>query len=392
MTGCDPSPCAMDLDCGKCGGSLRKEHHVLICAGFCRKSFHAKKCFGIPEKEYDVLNNFVNIKFMCDTCINAFEVLRGNQEMILSEIKQYEVEMKKLIEEKSSGIINRMEAVMREFKCENNDSELKIVNASNKNSGEIRTYANTLRLPVIVKPKERTQKVDKTLEDIKKSVNPSSISARVNNIVQLKNDGAISISCSNKQSAVRIEKEILEKLGSNYEVRVSNSRKPKILVVGMNEEINKEDIVLAIKSQNDVNFEELNCVKVYRSFKNPKIFNAIIEMDGKAFEHCLRIGKINIMWDRCSVYESMSVLRCLKCGGFNHKALNCTVGALCYKCGVGDGHIAKNCMEVEIKCINCVKAKKDLNLKDLDVKHNTWSSECPMYKRKVNAERSKTMY
>lgn len=72
--------------------------------GFCRKSSHAKKCFGIPQRDCNVLNLFSNIKFVYDLCLNTFEVLRSNHKNVLAKIKQYEMDINKLIEENSNSI------------------------------------------------------------------------------------------------------------------------------------------------------------------------------------------------------------------------------------------------------------------------------------------------
>lgn len=240
-------------------------------------------------------------------------------------------------------------------------------------------------------PKEKNQNSTKTKEDIKQNINPTLLSVKVNKIHELKNNGAVSISCVNKQSVEKIEAEIKQKLGSDYEVQVPNMRNPKILVVGMHDKLDESTVCEAIKEQNNIEFKIIKCIQVYKSFKNNSIFNAIVEVDGEAFSKIISDGFLNVEWDRCKVYESFKIMRCYKCLGFNHKAINCSIGDCCFKCG-DRNHLSKNCPEAEYKCLNCNRSKVILCLSSLDVNHDTRSSECPIYIRKMKIERNKVLY
>lgn len=72
-------------------------------------------------------------------------------------------------------------------------------------------------------------------------------------------------------------------MGSNYEVQMPKMKNPKILIAGMNEELDKSKIVEAIKNQNNIDCKHLVCLKVYKSYKNPNVYNALIETDGEGF-------------------------------------------------------------------------------------------------------------
>lgn len=377
----------MDLIYGKCNQSLRSETNKIQCIGFCKKLFHGRKCLNLTDYNIKLIMENNNINFTCDMCLKNFEVLQKSYEDILLKINENNISLANSVEEKVEKIFNSVRNLKRDI-----IDEIKTKPSANevKNKGSM-TYAQQLKLPVIVKPKEKTQNSSETIDDIKSKINPSALSIKVNNIQELKNNGAISINCVNKQSVETIGKEIKNQFGDSYEVQIPNLRNPKILVVGMSEELGFDKIIESIKVQNNFSFKVIKCNKVYRSFKNKSVFNAIIEVDGNAFDEIMKDGKLNIEWDRCKVYESISVLRCHKCLGFNHKASDCTIGSCCYKCGEKD-HIAKECNSMLVKCLNCCRAKESLGLHSLDVKHDSKSVECPMYKRKLNNLKNKIMY
>ncbi|XP_017478353.1 PREDICTED: uncharacterized protein LOC108368099 [Rhagoletis zephyria] len=229
-------------------------------------------------------------------------------------------------------------------------------------------------------------------------------------------------------------------MGTDYEMQAPRMRNPKILIVGMTEELNKDLIVQAISKQNDVECGHLECVKVYKSHKIPQVYNAIIETDGDGYNQLLKRKKINIEWDRCPVYESCSVLRCFKCWGYNRASKVCkNDDQICAKytpvcCNPkvlsnefvapirkfencipilrfvaksnlrriayivqhrGDsetGHTYKESKNNNNKCINCKNAKERLKLSDIDTNHDCGDSNCRVLQRKNKLEAERVAY
>lgn len=376
----------MSNNCGKCAQSLRTDTFKVKCNGFCKKLFHGKKCLNLSDYNINQINENVNINYICDGCLSNFELLKNNYDNIMSALDINKVSIIEKVDENLNKVVEKIKKLKQEI-----ISEIKEKNNCDEKNKRPMSYADKLKLPLIVKPREKQQNSSKTIEEIKNKINPSALSVNVNNIQELKNNGAISISCANKQSVEKIEKEIKDKFGENYEVQVPYLHNPKMLVVGMSESLSPDEIIDAIKTQNVLEIKNIKCHKVFKSKKNNAIFNAIVEIDGGAFKKIIDEGKINIKWDRCRAYEMVSVLRCFKCLGFNHKADKCTIGACCYKCGEKD-HLANECNVNTIKCLNCSRAKDQLGLRSIDVKHDTRSVECPLYKKKLSIEKNKIIY
>lgn len=134
-------------------------------------------------------------------------------------------------------------------------------------------------------------------------------------------------------------------------------------------------------SQTDIKITQL-----YQVNKNGNTYyNAVLELDVKVFAKILAEERLNVGWERCKVYDAVQVLRCFKCKGFNHKAKDCGETEVCTKCH--GAHISKECNETAInKCINCIRANKDLNM-GLDINHDTMDRLCPVYQQKLNVRK-----
>ena len=65
-----------------------------------------------------------------------------------------------------------------------------------------------------------------------------------------------------------------------------------------------------------------------------------------------------------------------KCLGYNHKASECTREETCYRCH--GNHRSKECYKELInKCVNCIRANKNLNT-GLNENHVTTNREYPV--------------
>lgn len=109
-------------------------------------------------------------------------------------------------------------------------------------------------------------------------------------------------------------------------------------------------------------------------------FTLICESDSSTFEQIMRKGRLYIDFDSCRVTESVDIFRCFKCCGYAHKSQDCKNGLHCARCA--GNHDIKECSSEQEKCINCAVSNKDRKTR-LDVNHTAWSSECPIYLRRL---------
>lgn len=239
--------------------------------------------------------------------------------------------------------------------------------------------------PVILVVPKRDQAAQVTQKEVMELMDPTEIP--VENIRNAAK-GTVVLEGRNKEDLDIIHRYATEKLGTTYEVKFSEMRKPKIIVSGMCEKITKEEIVTKIKRQNSsMENAELKVVSIFG--KNN--FSSVIEMDSDSFNKLMTSErkKLNIGWSSCVVKEHIDVLTCYKCQGFHHKATNCTQQRACKKCA-GE-HDVRECKSNAIKCINCSKANQRLNL-NLTTNHIAGSDSCIVMQRKVNASKKRVQY
>lgn len=161
--------------------------------------------------------------------------------------------------------------------------------------------------------------------------------------------------------------------------------------MNISEKPNEETIIKQIKKQNQHIPADASIVviKTLEHTRNGNTnYTLIIETDIDTYKKILTQEKLSVQWDRCRVFEHLYVSRCYKCLGFAHSSKVCTKKQACYKCG-GE-HEKKDCTSKIIKCINCVNAVKNLNL-DLDVAHEAYSSECIVWRRRLEREQQRPM-
>lgn len=63
--------------------------------------------------------------------------------------------------------------------------------------------------------------------------------------------GGIALACSTSLASKQLQQTAQEKLSENYEIQLTELKKPKIKIIGMSEELSAEEIVLKMKAQND---------------------------------------------------------------------------------------------------------------------------------------------
>lgn len=317
------------------------------CDGVCNKNMHAK-CVGMTKTVYKAYEELSNLNYMCDDCMNiSLKAINRKLDKIISTIYIYD-ERATRNESSMCQLVKDMGELAKSIENYNdNPSKTLNVNAGNKQ----KSYADQLKknntgAVVLVKPKAN-QQCDKTEKDFKDSINPNQVKV---NRFRKGPKGGIAIICENESDSNEVKKIASDKLGDKYSIETPLKMNKKLKVVGINDELNSEEIIEAIKSQNDflVNPE----IKIARSYtaKHSKTLSAIVEMDIDTYDKCLEVGYIKIMWSLCKVFAYSGVYRCFKCQGYNHKIANCKNKLSCIKCA-GE-HSSKNCDSEMIECVN----------------------------------------
>lgn len=429
-------------ECSKCRTAIRGESGIR-CDGVCDKIYHCStKCAGVDQYSAKVLDSGGFVRFICHDCIqyihnvdlvlkeiqddvkknrqtlvdykDEFEMsLRQNAKEIKIQLeaieKRYDDRFKKIDNlqkycEKNMQEINKVYQNMGEYENKNKEmcNELeknnvkmcneikKVIKDVNVNTTKI-SYAETVRknpvmpeiskeVPLIIKPKER-QGVDKTKEELNKRVDP--INLKITNVEKRKN-GTLVIQSENKEEREKIKHAIQNEMSENYEIKIPNQIDMQILITDMNFKMTESEIMEKLIKQNPIlETSKMEIVKLFETNRyNRKVYNARIKIDNDSYTKVIEEKKLKVGWDICRVFDGTTIVQCFKCKGYNHKAADCKNLETCYKCH--GNHNNNECNEeILMKCINCVRTNKRLNL-GLDEDHVTNNRECPVYKNKLN--------
>lgn len=211
---------------------------------------------------------------------------------------------------------------------------------------------------------------------------------RINNIRQMRGKGII-IEVKDKKDVETIRKVDLEGIG--LKAGKPNKVNPSIIIYdvepGCNVDQLKEDFVN--KNCDFLNTEQLQKVdkeiEFRYSFKTPKSkINWIVQVPGTIFESLIDRGRIYMLWRSYRIREYLNIMRCFKCHGYGHKAVNCgSMEQLCENCGDRE-HLKNSCPKKDApRCINCIRSRRK------DIVHRVKDVNCPEYKRQIEIYRSK---
>lgn len=368
--------------CPVCNDPIKRTSKYLKCGSYCDNLYH-QKCAKLSDKMYDLVLDNVNICWRCDFCIqrrsrdmySIIEKIYSTTEKLSEDFKQHQETLKK-----HEDILQNLKEKV-DYGHADDCSKTKVVSYAEK------TKKN--KPVLVIKPKNDKQTSETTKEDLKEKIDPTE--ADINRLKKVAK-GGVAISCSNVESLEKLKEETEKKLGDKYNVNIPSAKKPRIKIVGLTEKPNEENIIEYIKKQNHY-IKEDSIIKVEHIYKVEKgrniRYSIIIQVDGDTHFNIVRNKEIIIGWDVCAAYDHLEITRCYKCCGYYHKASKCNKEQCCARCG-GD-HRVQNCSSNVEKCVNCEGANKKLNMKIIS-DHNSWSPDCPVFKRMIDAERNKIDY
>lgn len=351
--------------CVKCETEIRSREKYLQCNGFCEKFFH-QSCAGLSDIAFKVITEKHNVFWSCDACGI------GKSCSIRKIFMNFEDAFNQL----SSEIRNQKSLL---------ESDVKV------------TYADKLKKsePVLViKPKVEGQSSTATKNDLKRLVDPTEI--EISGLKSVSNGGIV-VECKNAQAISKLKKEAQSKLGESYNINEPKKRRPSIKIIGMREKRTTMEIEEKLKAQNKILNARESYIKVVhvaemKAIKNrPVRYFAYAEVDVKSYNKLMEEKELRIGWDVCKVFDGTTVTRCFNCCGYNHKAAVCKKETRCPKCA--GSHKIGDCKATEnnVKCVNCEEAVRKLNLR-ITINHAAWDSECSVFKRKLEIEKSKVHF
>lgn len=367
----------MTSKCSLCKENINREK--IICYGMCERVFHAR-CIGVNTTGVRALNELSNLKYVCNECDEkSLSVMLAKVNHLIENMIEFKSHNQILTEAaRSIKQINE--------RIERTEEELRVIKNINTETRRKETYADKLKYsnePVVLVVPKDIQTAAETKRDVKNKIDPTKVP-----IQSLRNatKGTIVLAGKSSNDVEEIKKYAVSQMGNKYDVRITELRNPKIKIVGLSEKLGEDVIINNMKAQNPcISDAKLKVITVYGT----KQLSAIIEIDSNHFNKVMEAKRINIGWDRCVVYEYVSLRKCFNCNGYNHKAAECRNKKTCKNCS-GE-HDVRDCDIVEPKCINCVNVNKKLNL-NFETNHVAHSLECKVFERNIESERKRIAY
>lgn len=357
------------IECAKCKIDFDGDK-VIGCEGWCKEWFHLK-CVGVSENDFMVISQCKGLKWYCNMCYLKSEVKL--KDFLEDVIKKETKDIKELIK------INKP-----------------VLNKDGQ--GEKATYAESVEGLMVTKKEVLIVKskmgktndpnvVEKTLKD---ALNPAELKIGINSFKRI-HEGKIAIACDNTNDLKKLQGEIDQKLGNQLDTVVSKRVNPKIKITGLNVEIERNQLKTCIINQNRYINGQNAILDVKSIYKGKYAYTAIMEVDGESFNEIMKRGILKIEWSICKVFEYVNIMRCFKCCGFYHKAINCRNNVVCGNCGDGN-HETKDCTDKEnLKCVNCLTVNQKYNLK-YHTNHRAYDTNCEVLKKKVEQHKKRVEY
>lgn len=345
---------------------------------------HCVKCEEICEGEY----------YKCDSCLKRIHKKCSNITPSEAKCMPLQKRMLLLICEECKSLIARMPFIVGMLEEIQKDVKaLKTVRPKESYAAAVlsetdRRNNNTCFPTILIKPKTN-QNPQKSKNEIQNSIDPSTLKMGIRNIKETK-QGNIVVKCDTEQDLKHFRKEAESKLGKNYEIELPKKYLPKIKIAGYSSGEPLEIIEEKIRNQNKwINSTERLKITYIRKGKDNRNSTIYAECSGTLLTKMLAQGKIYINWERLPVYEDLTVSRCFKCQGFNHKSAKCNKEQVCANCA--GNHESESCEGTIKKCINCREANKMYKLQH-DTNHSALDNECPSLKYHLNLLKNKTDY
>lgn len=297
---------------------------------------------------------------------------------------------------------NRIKEIVETLTLENKDLKAEIHNLRNvqnitaandsKIVNQVKSYASITKSEkenvLIIKPKHEKD-CTTTKSELKKNIKPAELKVAIEK-VNINDKGKAVIKCINPEDIIRVSSEVVKTMGKDYEVLIPKERRPKIKIVGMEEQLDDNELIKCLKEQNRYIKDDAD-LKVL-AIKRMKVrFFAIVECDPASYRDIMQNGVLFIGFAACTVFEYVKITRCFNCTGFYHISKYCNKSVVCMKCGGNHKASDNKCIPGLVNCPNCCETNKKYSLK-LDTDHAPYDQACNIYSKHLERERNQTSY
>ena len=137
------------------------------------------------------------------------------------------------------------------------------------------TYANIAKRAqetILIKPKVGLDfSFNSTKNIIKTKINPTELDVGIRKMENVADEGVV-ISCGSKEEQEKLKLAVESKIGADFSVQVISKSKPMIKIIGIEEEMTKQEIKECIIKQNVSIDEHSHCVPIVVKKNENKIY------------------------------------------------------------------------------------------------------------------------
>jgi hypothetical protein len=373
--------------CPGCNGEVDRD--VSLSCDLCSRGMHSS-CAGLTAEEVVMLRRIrrrsAHLKILCIDCNGVLHAPSPSpaptEQKACLEEDTFLGHVRNIVSKEIDLVKSELSAQIEVLKQSNEDL-VKFFTEKNSSlrQGSVSSAKTKQGKKIVIKPKDSNQDIAQTQcnDDLEQS------KIDVNQISPVSGGGVI-ISCENEAGQDKLK----QKLGDKYNVKFVSSLRPKIRVVGLSEDIAKDDIITYLLSQNsDLIVDPSSCslVRHWPTAKNKNIFQAEVQIDTSTYSQILNRGSVLIGLTSCSVFDAVSIPRCFNCNGLHHMYRQCQQKVCCPVCA--GQHDIKKCDAPRHfkKCVNCVSLEN--KPEGTNVSHAAWDyDQCTAYKYAVDSLKS----
>lgn len=366
--------------CNECRKKVLSKEKGLCC-DLCERWYHTG-CLGINDEDYKKIVQLGDLVFwLCD-----------NDKKKHIDWKNHETSEKEIAR-----------------KIELMENEVKEIRKTIDRNSTTPSYANVLKTAptkssfltpnkscgLLVYPKDKTKTSTNTEDEIKENINLSQIKVGVTSLKPIKG-GGIYLSTEDENGVKILKEELVKQLGSGFETKLPKTLAPKVIISGITKKYEEDTLLEELIATNPrLNDNDRREIKIVHHFnrkgkRGDQNWSYILETNGKVFSKIVN-NYILLDYNYHFVKEYLSVLRCFRCQGYNHKGSNCpNEFEICSYCS--GHHDSRKCDQGNNKiCINC-KAANEKGEFRYDIKHSSGSSECKIQMMFMSRSRDKINY
>lgn len=284
--------------------------------------------------------------------------------------------------------------------------ELKIALENKRDSLERITYASvaatakTRQIPeqialhsVVVTSRDETETGEAVIQKIRMAVNAKEAGIKIDKVRKAK-DRKVIVSCRDENEIDTVKRK-LEEARETLKVDNIKNKDPLVILKDVFSYNTKEDVLKALRVQNDHLFKNLQKpedrvdIKFTKPARNPHTRNIVVAVSPVLWARMLEAGSVHIDLQRVRVADQSPLTQCSLCLGYGHGRRFCK--ETLEKCSHCTGpHKKADCPEwiagASPKCCNCSEARLD------QVTHNAFSDECPVRRKWDALARATTAY